>query len=181
MADTSGSSPADVPPPPPPHHVHGNLGVHYGGCWVDIEDLGKAWAPPRTRWSCDTRVPPPPPVTEGYDADVVVIGAGCVGSSISRELSKFKLRVLLLEKSDDVTQGATKGNSGIVHAGYDDVPGTRRAEFCWQGNQVRFRFPTAGPPAFLFDWLLPWKLSFDGRGEFCLKSYPGCHIFRVIE
>lgn len=68
--------------------------------------------------------------------DVVVIGAGCVGSSIARELSKYNISVLLLEAADDVTQGATKGNSGIVHAGFDDKPGSVRAKFCWPGNQM---------------------------------------------
>jgi L-2-hydroxyglutarate oxidase LhgO len=51
-------------------------------------------------------------------------------------LSKYNLSVLLLESADDVTQGATKGNSGIVHAGYDDKPGSVRAKFCWAGNQM---------------------------------------------
>lgn len=55
---------------------------------------------------------------------------------LARELSKFKLSVLVLEAADDVTQGATKGNSGIVHAGFDDVPNTNRAKFCWPGNQM---------------------------------------------
>ena len=56
---------------------------------------------------------------------------------ISDGCCRFALRVVLLERSDDVTQGATKGNSGIVHAGYDDTPGSLRAKFCWKGNQVR--------------------------------------------
>eukprot|EP00927_Polykrikos_kofoidii_P053540 TRINITY_DN4814_c0_g1_i1.p1 TRINITY_DN4814_c0_g1~~TRINITY_DN4814_c0_g1_i1.p1 ORF type:complete len:690 (-),score=97.52 TRINITY_DN4814_c0_g1_i1:112-2061(-) len=68
--------------------------------------------------------------------DVVIIGAGCIGSAIARELSKTTASVLLLEAADDVTQGATKGNSGIVHAGYDDKPGSVRARFCWAGNQM---------------------------------------------
>lgn len=46
------------------------------------------------------------------------------------------MKTLLLESADDVSQGATKGNSGIVHAGYDDKPGTNRAKFCWKGNQM---------------------------------------------
>ncbi len=65
--------------------------------------------------------------------DVVIIGAGCIGAGIARELSKTFCSVLLLEAADDVTQGATKGNSGIVHAGYDDKPGSVRAKFCWPG------------------------------------------------
>lgn len=44
--------------------------------------------------------------------------------------------MLVLEAADDVTQGATKGNSGIVHAGFDDVPGSIRAAMCWKGNQM---------------------------------------------
>lgn len=57
------------------------------------------------------------------DYDVCVIGAGCIGSAIARELSKYQVKTALLEADDDVTQGATKGNSGVIHAGYDDEPG----------------------------------------------------------
>merc|ERR1711871_1068585 len=68
--------------------------------------------------------------------DIAIIGAGCIGSAIARELSKTTASVILLEAADDVTQGATKGNSGIVHAGYDDKPGTVKAKYCWPGNQM---------------------------------------------
>ena len=68
--------------------------------------------------------------------DVAIIGAGCVGGSVARELSRRAYSVVLLEREDDVTQGATKGNSGIVHAGFDDQPGTNRARLCWKGNQM---------------------------------------------
>lgn len=72
----------------------------------------------------------------GSAYDVVVVGAGCIGGAIARELSRYDLRVLLLESADDVSQGATKGNSGIVHAGYDDAPGSMHARYCWPGNQM---------------------------------------------
>ena len=65
-----------------------------------------------------------------------MIGAGCIGAAIARELAKSCLRVVLVESSDDVTQGATKANSGIVHAGFDDAPGSTRARLCWPGNQA---------------------------------------------
>ena len=68
--------------------------------------------------------------------DVVIIGAGCIGGAIARELSRYTASVLIVEAADDVTQGATKGNSGIVHAGFDDTPGSTRARFCWPGNQM---------------------------------------------
>jgi hypothetical protein len=118
-------------------HVHGDKGVYYCGSWVDVEDLGKEWLMRSVRYSDETRVAPPArAATPGFDYDVCVVGAGCIGAAVARELSRYALRVVLLEKSDDVTQGATKGNSGIVHAGYDDVPGSERAKYCWRGNQM---------------------------------------------
>ena len=52
--------------------------------------------------------------------DVIIIGAGCVGSFCALELSKYKnLKVALLEKCRDVSTGATAANSGIVHCGID--------------------------------------------------------------
>ena len=51
-------------------------------------------------------------------------------------LIQTTLKTQWLEAADDVSQGATKGNSGIVHAGYDDKPGTNRAKYCWKGNQM---------------------------------------------
>ena len=68
--------------------------------------------------------------------DIVIVGAGCIGAAIARELSKYALKILWVEAADDVSQGATKGNSGIVHAGYDDTPNTNRAKYCWKGNQM---------------------------------------------
>jgi glycerol-3-phosphate dehydrogenase len=49
---------------------------------------------------------------------------------------KIFFRDYFLEAADDVPQGATPGNSGIVHAGYDDKPGTNHVKFCWPANQM---------------------------------------------
>lgn len=68
--------------------------------------------------------------------DVVIIGAGIVGCSIARELSKFDLKIAVIEKSFDVSDGSTKANSGIVHAGYDAVPGTLKAKLNVLGNKM---------------------------------------------
>ncbi len=59
--------------------------------------------------------------------DVAVIGAGVIGALTVRELSKYNIKVALLEKGNDVALGATKANSGIVHAGFDAVPGSNKA------------------------------------------------------
>lgn len=68
--------------------------------------------------------------------DIAIIGAGVVGSAIARELSKYKLNVALIEKENDVSCGASKANSGIVHGGYDAEPGTLKAELNVKGNQM---------------------------------------------
>ncbi|MDR1638632.1 MAG: NAD(P)/FAD-dependent oxidoreductase [Clostridiales bacterium] len=68
--------------------------------------------------------------------DVIVIGAGIVGCAVARELSKRKLDILVLEKGFDVASGATKANSGIVHAGYDALPGTKKAVMNVRGQRM---------------------------------------------
>lgn len=60
--------------------------------------------------------------------DVIVVGAGVIGSALARELSKYQLSVCVLEKENDVAMGATKANSGIIHGGFDPEPGTLKAK-----------------------------------------------------
>ena len=59
--------------------------------------------------------------------DVVIVGAGVIGSSIARELSRYKLSVAVVDKENDVAMGTSKANSGIVHAGFDAKTGTNKA------------------------------------------------------
>jgi glycerol-3-phosphate dehydrogenase len=145
----------------PTNHLHGRLGVFCGGDWISMADAPTQWNQDieDVAGSCkDTKRCQDLPENE---YDVVIIGAGCIGSSVARELSRHHLKVLsggqprlflptfvepphiapavrlcrmrasaqvlVLERADDVTQGATKGNSGIVHAGFDDEPGTSPA------------------------------------------------------
>jgi L-2-hydroxyglutarate oxidase LhgO len=143
---TTSSSSSPIP------HQHGVHGVYYGGDWLDMEDCDHLFSlnPSSSSSSCST--------CDHQDAcprsksrnssssndinntkvyDVLIIGAGCIGSAIARELSRYQqLSVLLVDAADDVSQGATKGNSGIVHAGYDDTPNTNRSKYCWKGNQM---------------------------------------------
>ena len=60
---------------------------------------------------------------------VAVVGAGVVGCCIARELCRFAVRVAVLEAGDDIACGATRANSGIVHAGFDPQPGTLKARY----------------------------------------------------
>ena len=68
--------------------------------------------------------------------DVAIIGAGVMGCAIARELSRYQLQVLLLEKDIDVGVGATKANSGIVHGGYTAAHGTLKGELVVKGNRM---------------------------------------------
>ena len=68
--------------------------------------------------------------------DVIVIGAGVVGCMTARELSRWNLKVAVLEAGSDVAEGASKANSAIVHAGFDAKPGTNKAKFNVLGNKM---------------------------------------------
>ena len=70
-------------------------------------------------------------------ADVVIVGAGIVGSTIARELSKYDIDIVVVEKEADVAFGSpTKANTGVIHPGFDDPPGTTRAKHCSRGNAL---------------------------------------------
>ncbi|MFC0906306.1 NAD(P)/FAD-dependent oxidoreductase [Clostridium sp. MT-14] len=68
--------------------------------------------------------------------DVTIIGAGVIGSSIARELCKYKLNVCVVEKDFDVGNGTSKANSAIVHAGFDAKPGTLKGKLNSRGNKM---------------------------------------------
>lgn len=70
------------------------------------------------------------------DTDILIIGSGITGCAVARELSRFSDSVTVLEKEDDVAEGATKANSGIVHAGYDALPGTKKALYNIRGAKL---------------------------------------------
>lgn len=67
--------------------------------------------------------------------DVIIIGAGAVGCSIARELSRYSIRVLVLEKECDVAYGTSGRMSGVVHAGFNNKTGTLMAKLCVEGNR----------------------------------------------
>jgi glycerol-3-phosphate dehydrogenase len=68
------------------------------------------------------------------DYDVIIIGAGVTGASIARQLCRYQLRIALFDKEVEVSFGTSKANSGIVHAGFHDNPGTLKAKLCVQRN-----------------------------------------------
>jgi glycerol-3-phosphate dehydrogenase len=72
--------------------------------------------------------------------DVLIIGGGVVGSAVARELSRYRLRIGVLEKELDVCCETSGRNSGVLHAGFNNKPGSKMARFCVEGNRG-------------FDWL----------------------------
>ena len=68
-----------------------------------------------------------------FHPDILIVGSGITGVSIARELSRYDVSVTVIDRGDDIAEGATKANSGIVHAGYDAVPGTSKAYFNVRG------------------------------------------------
>jgi len=68
--------------------------------------------------------------------DFAVIGAGVTGAGVARALSRYKGDVCLIEKTDDVSSGASKANSGIVHGGYAAKNGTLKGRLNVLGNRM---------------------------------------------
>lgn len=71
--------------------------------------------------------------------DCIIIGAGVIGASVARSLSKYKLNTLVLEKENDVGDGASGANSAIIHSGYDPKPGTLKAKLNVMGNPMLYK------------------------------------------
>lgn len=66
--------------------------------------------------------------------DAIVIGGGILGCMTARNLRRWNISTLLLEKEEDVCRGITRANSAIVYAGYDNKPGSLKAELTVRGN-----------------------------------------------
>ena len=68
--------------------------------------------------------------------DIFIIGSGVSGGFIALELSKYNLKVAIAERSLEPANGCSRANSGIVHGGYDPVPGTLKAKLNLRGSQM---------------------------------------------
>ena len=71
-----------------------------------------------------------------HESDILIIGSGITGCAVARELSRYAASVTVLDRGSDIAEGATKANSGLVHAGYDAVPGTQKAYYNVRGASL---------------------------------------------
>ena len=92
--------------------------------------------------------------------DVIIIGAGVSGAATARELSRYKVNALVLEKEEDVCCGTSKANSAIVHAGYDAKEGSLMAKLNVEGNKIM--------PSLCEELDIPFKK--DGSFVVCLDE-----------
>lgn len=91
--------------------------------------------------------------------DIAIIGGGIIGTSIARALSRYQLSVALFEKENDVSMGATKANSAIVHGGFAEAHAKLKGRLCYQGRQefdrlneeLNFGFDKIGSLVLAFD------------------------------
>jgi len=118
--------------------------------------------------------------------DVTIIGAGVIGCSIARELSKYELDICVLEKSEDVATGTTKANSAIVHAGFDAKPESLKGRLNASGNlsfdllskELDFPFKRIGAFVLCFDKEDIYKLEeLKTQGE--LNGVLGLEILKA--
>lgn len=68
--------------------------------------------------------------------DILIIGAGVSGCGAARELARYQAKICVLEREEDVCEGTSKANSGIIHAGFDAKPGSLKAKMNVRGNQM---------------------------------------------
>jgi glycerol-3-phosphate dehydrogenase len=68
--------------------------------------------------------------------DFVVVGAGIIGTMIARELSRYEVKTLVIDKESDVANHQTIANSAIIHSGHDPEENTLKAQLCVLGNAL---------------------------------------------
>lgn len=68
--------------------------------------------------------------------DIIIIGGGVTGTAIARELSRYQLKIALLEKEEELAFGVSKSNSGIIHPGTQNPPDSLKGKLCIAGNKL---------------------------------------------
>ena len=83
--------------------------------------------------------------------DIFIIGGGAVGCAVARELSRYMVSVALAEAAPDVAAGASGRNSAVIHAGFNNRPGSLMARLCVEGSR--------GFPALCRELDVPYRIT----------------------
>ena len=75
-------------------------------------------------------------MTDDHTYDVVIIGAGVVGTAIGRQLARYRLRTVMLDRCTDVGMGTSKANTAILHTGFDTRPGSLESALVRRGHEL---------------------------------------------
>ena len=68
--------------------------------------------------------------------DVIVIGGGLLGCFTARALTRYRLKLALLEAREDVCTGISRANTAIIYSGADTKPGSLKSEMCVRSAQT---------------------------------------------
>jgi glycerol-3-phosphate dehydrogenase len=91
--------------------------------------------------------------------DIAIIGAGAVGSAIARELSRYELKIVLLEANSDIGMGTSKASTAIWHTGYDATPGSLESTLLKRSYPLMEKFmkETGSPFELVGGLLIAWN------------------------
>jgi len=91
--------------------------------------------------------------------DIAIIGAGAVGSAIARELSRYELKIILLEANSDIGMGTSKASTAIWHTGYDATPGSLESTLLKRSYPLMEKFmkETGSPFELVGGLLIAWN------------------------
>jgi glycerol-3-phosphate dehydrogenase len=124
-------------------------------------------------------------VPEQLETDIAIVGGGVVGCAIARELSRFDLRVTLIEAGPDVGAGTSKANTALLHTGFDAKPGTLEARLVARGYDLlgeyaaRVGIPVERTGALLVAWTDEQRAEFPAILENARAN--GSDDLRVVE
>jgi glycerol-3-phosphate dehydrogenase len=110
-------------------------GAGYRGVVNDLVAEGCEWAEAERPSSPFAAEPGHRPL-EGLSFDAVIIGGGVIGCAIARELTRWRIKVLLLEKEEDVAVHTSSRNDGMIHDGFAARPGSLKAQYNVLGNRL---------------------------------------------
>jgi glycerol-3-phosphate dehydrogenase len=68
--------------------------------------------------------------------DVLIVGAGVVGTAIARAIAQYNVRCVLVDAGNDVGIGTSKANTAILHTGFDALPGSLESRLVSRGSAL---------------------------------------------